>query len=78
MDMDRSLNYTAGPEKVASHTKGITHRLSPIVSHPAVAFSFVLYARFAGRHLWHRHRPVFFTLVSALLSGVAWKFLPHA
>jgi len=75
MDMDRSLNYTAGPEKVASHTEGITNRLPPTLSHPAVAFSLVSYARFAGRHLWHRHRPVFSTLLSALLSGVAWKFL---
>ena len=75
--MDRSLNYTAGPEKVASHTEGIINRLPPIVSHPAMAFSFVLYARFAGRYLWHRHRPLFSMLLNALLSGVAWKFLTH-
>ena len=75
--MDRSLNYTAGPEKAASHTEGITNRLLPTLSHRAVAFSLVSLARFAGRHLWYRHRPVCSTLLSAPLSGVAGKFLPH-
>ncbi|QNQ18292.1 hypothetical protein HF650_18790 [Kosakonia sp. SMBL-WEM22] len=75
--MDRSLNYTAGPEKAASHTEGITHRLLPVLRHCVVAFSLVSHARFAGRYTWHRHRLVFSTLLSALWPGVAWKFLPH-